>query len=37
MLRTVGRSVGRHQIYDVKIANISDNIKTKNIIKLIQP
>lgn len=37
MSRTVGSSVGRYQIYDVKIANINDNIKTKNIIKLVQP
>lgn len=37
MSRSIESSVGRYQIHDVKIANISDNMKTKNIIKRIQP
>lgn len=37
MSRSMESSVGRYQIHDVKIANISDNMKTENIIKLMQP
>lgn len=29
--------MGRFQFHDMKITNISNNIKTKNIIKLPQP